>query len=270
MYVQYTSPDSQTKRKLELIAIQLILPSMSFSQAMPNLRSIATLDWGPLRIFRDWDFSGFQHLEQFLSHNDFGVPFPRLPQSVTSLTLRGYHIVTQNTASLIDQNPLPNLHTFNLSENRWANNEFISTILSHLPSPSPLRVLNLSQCPCIDATDLGWLLAEGHCDYLEELYLVGVTSFGDQVTKEMGCLGWLKRIDISQTSVTGVGLMNIVNGVGRKRAEKTGREKGVEWVRIVFCEGVGLDAIELARKMGVRVTYLKESLECKARPVWFV
>jgi len=220
---------------------------------MPNLRSIATMDWGPIRFFYNWDFTGFQHLEQFLSQGGFDVHFPCLPPSITSLSLRGNQFPSQLS---IDEYPLPNLHTLSLYENKYVNNEVISIMLSHLSSPSPLRVLNLSQCARIDATELSWLLAEGHCDYLEELYLVGVTSFGDQVTREMGCLGWLKGIDISQTRVTGAGLMNIVNGVGRKRAEKIGREKGVEWVRIVMCDGVGLDAIELARKMGVVVTYL--------------
>lgn len=101
---------------------------------------------------------------------------------------------------------------------------------------------------------------------------MGVTSFGDQVTREMGCLGWLKGIDISNTKITGAGLMNIVNGVGRKRAEEMGREKGVEWVRIIMCDSVGLDAIELARKMGVIVTYLAPKGSTlkgrKVRPGW--
>ncbi|KAF8417251.1 hypothetical protein EV426DRAFT_383769 [Tirmania nivea] len=223
-------------------------------RAMPNLRSFATTDRGPVRFFHLLDFTSFQHLEQFLSHNEFGIHFPYLPQSITSLTIRGNHLIKSTSI------PLPNLHTLSISENNVVTNGFISSVLSYLRSPSPLRVLNLSQCSCIEAAELSWLLAEGHCDYLEELYLEGLSGFGDQVTREMGCLGWLKGLDISRTRVTGVGLMNIVNGVGRKRAEKIGREKGVEWVKIVMCDWVGLDAIELARKLGVKVTYVAPKL----------
>lgn len=62
-------------------------------------------------------------------------------------------------------------------------------------------------------------------------------------------------LDVSYTRITGAGLMNIVNGVGKKRAERLGREKGLEWVNLVGCDGVGIDAIDLARRWGVRVDY---------------
>ncbi|KAF8458064.1 hypothetical protein BGX38DRAFT_643022 [Terfezia claveryi] len=187
--------EGEDMARMEHIYTTSVVPS-DVPRAMPNLRSIATLDWGPTRFFYHWNFTGFQHLEQFRNQSGFDVHFPHLPPSITILSLRGNQLVSRG---IIDAFPLPNLHTLSLYENKYVSNCCISTFLSHLSSPSPLRILNLSQCAGIDATELSWLLAEGHCDYLEELYLVGVTSFGDQVTREMGCLGWLKGIDISQT-----------------------------------------------------------------------
>lgn len=95
----------------------------------------------------------------------------------------------------------------------------------------------------------------------------GLSSFGDAVTREMGTLGWLREIDMSSTMVTGAGLMNIVNGVGKKRAEMSGRQKGIESIRVIWCEGVGIDAIDLARKLGVKVSYIAEEQTLRGRKV---
>ena len=232
-----------------------------WAQGMPNLRSIRLEKWGLCPIIpASWDFRNFQHLTHFIAGGSNGKKIPLLPPTVTHLTL-SHEYQPDVSADDILAFPLPNLISLDLSNSLSIKNHVISAYLSSLACPSPLRSLNISGCIWVDASELSWLLDSGHCDYLEELNLSGLTTFDDQVTREMGRLKWLRGIDLSRTKVTGAGLMNIVNGVGKERARKLGKEKGLDWVRLEQCEGVGLDAIELAWKLGVKVTYRSQNVK---------
>lgn len=244
-----------------------------WAQCMPNLRSIRLEKWEFRHVIPDsWDFRSFQHLTHFTIRDVNWGKAPLLPPTVTHLTLIPYSRELQ-IPTLIDQIlafPLPNLTHLDLSNSISINNHVISAYLSGLARPSPLRNLNISGCIRVDASELSWLLDSGHCDYLEKLRLAGLATFDDQVTREMGRLKWLKGIDLSQTKITGAGLMNVVNGIGRERAKELGREKGLDWVKLEQCEWVGLDAIELARKLGVKVSYRSQnSKDLKAKKVIF-
>ena len=241
-----------------------------WTQCMPNLSSIKLegLEMSST-IPASCDFRNFQRLTHFTATRLRWAKIPLLPSTVTHFVFRHQPIQRLLTIDILAYQ-LPNLIYLDLSHNNCITNQVISAYLSGLACPSPLRSLNISGCIRVDASELSWLLDSGHCDYLEELKLAGLDTFDDQVTREMGRLKWLRAIDLSQTKVTGAGLMNIVNGVGRERARKLGREKGLDWVNLEQCEGVGLDAIELARKLGVEVTYRPQNAKnVKAKKVGY-
>lgn len=98
-------------------------------------------------------------------------------------------------------------------------------------------------CPRIDFDSLDWLLDPGHGGVLEELDVAG-NVFGDQVSKELGRLKLLKRLDASRTKISGIGVLNLLNR----------SENAINYLCLDGCENVGFDAIEKFKGMGVSVS----------------
>lgn len=100
-------------------------------------------------------------------------------------------------------------------------------------------------CPCLDFDSLDWLLDVGHGEKLTELAVAGNSTFGDQVSKELGRLKALKKLDVANTRVTGIGVLNLVG-----KSENT-----IEWLCLDGCESVGRDVVQLVRGMGISVSH---------------
>lgn len=100
-------------------------------------------------------------------------------------------------------------------------------------------------CPCLDFDSLDWLLDVGHGELLEGLVVAGNPTFGDQVSKELGKLKVLRRLDISNTRISGIGVLYLVS-----RSENT-----IEWLCLDGCEYVGYDAVQKVRGMGISVSH---------------
>ncbi|TKA59758.1 hypothetical protein B0A49_09397, partial [Cryomyces minteri] len=185
----------------------------------PNLRTLALCSWKLLNSFLDLDFSVLTKLEH-LRLEDFPLnPYPRLPNSLRSLTM-DVHRGTSHLANLT-HSYLPLLTELELS------GCFALVVVQHLQEviqqrrgstvvtdafPS-LRKLSLDADTSYNQLqDLEW------ARNVEELRLQA-TALTDAVVEQLPMLfPRLTRLDLSRTRVTGVGVKAIVQQLGGQLA----------------------------------------------------
>ncbi|KAF8534825.1 hypothetical protein BDD12DRAFT_894964 [Trichophaea hybrida] len=173
--------------------------------------------------------------------------FPRLADSVRRLDLsENPHLKYR-----VDQDAIPQgLESLAIVANPRIGNDEVLCILEATDARS-LRSLDLGMCPKIDAGSLDWLLDTGHGGNMEHLSLEGNQSFGDQVTRELGRMTNLKRLNVGNTKISGVGVSNLIYRKGSK----------LEWLGLDYCPNVGRDAIESVKAEGIEVSHKVESLK---------
>jgi Leucine-rich repeat (LRR) protein len=194
------------------------------------------------------DFSRLDCLEVLVFRGTDIWRFPVVPESLRRLDVSDspslkYRIDLDDT--------LPGLESFSISANPGIDNEELLGILSTASQKLSLRHLDVGMCPRIDADSLEWLLDAGHGDNLESLSLHGNQKFGDQVTRELGRMTNLKRLDIGNTKISGVGVSNLIHR----------RNSKLEWLGLDYCPNVGRDAIDMAVAEGLQVSHKSEQLK---------
>lgn len=191
------------------------------------------------------DFSALEDLRVFtILRSTFLELFPLLPPSVQRLNLsENSNLIC--TLEDIAASPLPNLEFLSFRSNPKLTNEMVLALLEPSIGRSRLRVLRMGMCPRLDFDSLDWLLGPGHGEILEELEVAGNSTFGDQVSKELGRVKLLKKLDASSTRISGIGVLNLLNR----------SENAIEWVCLDGCDSVGYDAVEKFRGMGISVSY---------------
>jgi len=101
------------------------------------------------------------------------------------------------------------------------------------------------------------LLCHERLQNLNNLQIVRSQAMNDDVACVVaGELTKLRSIDLTQTGITGVGVKQIVQGC-----------KELETLNISLCGSVGADAIEWARKQGLRVIYSMTEASTSGRQV---
>jgi hypothetical protein len=188
------------------------------------------------------DLSELGHLEVLVLRDTDIWMFPRLADSVRCLDLsENPHLKYR-----ADQDAIPqDLESLAIVANPRIGNDEILSILEITTDARSLRSLNIGMCPKIDADSLDWLLDAGHGDNMEFLSLEGNQTFGDQVTRELGRMTNLKRLNVGNTKISGVGISSLIHR----------KESKLEWLGLDFCPNVGWDAIESVRAEGIEVSY---------------
>ena len=211
-------------RELELVRSQLGMLPMP-----PNLRELSRLE---VLVFHDTDLWFF----------------PQVPESLRTLDVSGNPSLRYRPA----HDSIPSgLESFVISANPRIDNDELLGVLQATSKTKSLRSLDFGMCPRIDADSLSWLIEAGHGEKLEFLSLEGNPSFGDQVTKELGRMVNLKRLNVSNTKISGVGICNLV----------CRKESQLRWLNVDYCPNIGRDALDLVIAQGVKVSHRIEQLK---------
>lgn len=199
----------------------------------------------PLHITSN-EFEGLESIEELNLHGSRHLSYPRflMPCRLRYLDLSDIPNMHFH-APVIQETPLPHLEVLKITGNPHVSNTDILLLLDPCCENKSLRVLILSMCSRINVDSLGWLLEAGHGDSLEELALAGNSTFGDEVTKELGRLRNLRKLNVAYTAISGIGVLNVVN-----------RDKSkIEWLGIDMCQNVMHDAVDLVKKKGIAVSH---------------
>ena len=218
---------------------------------LPELRELSLVG-AQLGLFpMPADFSGLAHLETAAYRGSDIWLMPTLPAGVRRLDLSQNPSLRYRDG--VDTVPAQ-LEALAIFESPRLGN---AELLAMLGGTRALRELDVGQCPKIDVDSLDWLLDAGLGARLEVLSLQGSPSFGDQVTREMGRLRALRRLNVGATRISGVGVANLVNRPGSR----------LEWLGLDYCPNVGRDAVELAIAAGVQVSNRVERIGAGGRRV---
>lgn len=211
-------------------------------ECLPELRELKLVRTPGRLLQEPTDFSFLRQLEVLtFSHSEAQHP-PRVPDSLRHLD------VSHNVMMLFDHtvNPLPaGLESLFVADNPSITNRVLLRLLSAAAQRGSLRLLDVSMSLRINLHSFEWLLDAGHGSSLEVLHVAGNTTFGDQVTRELGRMVKLRGLDMALTPISGVGLSNLVFRKGSV----------LEWVRVAGCHNLGIDAIHAARDQGIQVSY---------------
>lgn len=153
------------------------------------------------------------------------------------------HPVALQNVSIIQP---PALETLRIEDDRYLTNDFLRSLLRGTTS---LKKLTLRACPKLDFNSLDWLAEDGHADNIVELSIDGIPGFNDECSKEMGRWKNLERLNVSRTSISGLGVVHIVDR----------KDSALKWIGLDACENVARDAVEYVRKKG---------LACSNKSVW--
>lgn len=140
----------------------------------------------------------------------------------------------------------PDLETLRIEGDRYLTNDFLRGLLLGTTS---LKKLRLRACPKLNFNSLDWLAEDGHADSIVEFSIDAIPGFNDECSKEMGRWKKLGRLDVSRTSISGLGVVNIVDR----------KDSALKWIGLDACENVARDAVEYVRSKG---------LACSNKSVW--
>ncbi|KZF24302.1 RNI-like protein [Xylona heveae TC161] len=221
----------------------------------PNITELSIIGWlkDNLPLVAP-DFGKLPHLTHLTLNPVPTAVFPRLPASLTSLSMSGCysmdffsHPMTQiNLSSL----RLENLTELRIHDGQYLPADVARTLLAHCRGDDKLRILGITRCLFINDTVIQQFLDEGVlvAEHLEELDLSDNASITDTTVEALAQHGVaaLKKLNLSRTRVTGAGLKTLVT---HPKANK------LERLVLNGCTSMGIDAAEYIKTKGIAVEF---------------
>ncbi|KAL9132243.1 MAG: hypothetical protein Q9217_000047 [Psora testacea] len=221
------------------------LPLSELLAKIPNIRSLRLRGFGLDEGHKINDFSVVPHL----AHLDIAkssIRSFRLPPSLSELNVNDVYFLGSNigqpSADLKDQY-LPRLVRLSLSGWALGIRAFLHTWLN--PNRGNLRQLDLSRQKSITGPFLSELIEEGFLENIEELKL-NQCDIGDEIVALLARRARrLERLDLEWTRVTGIGVKELV----------TNLRDTLRYLGLDSCRSTSIDAVQLARSMGLTVSF---------------
>ena len=193
--------------------------------------------------------AGFSTLRKLRSLKLCRNRLPSLPKLPS--TLRNLHLIAtsidfrrlESAESLEEDYNLHELETLDLSHNHLLTYPALQILLN--PSKGKLKELDLSCCGKIDKAAIHRLITSGYLNGIVELRLSHLEV--DDFTAEniAGSCPQLKRLNLSCTKITGVGVKFLVQKPQGK----------IEELCLNNCAGVSIDAVAYAKAKGINVSF---------------
>lgn len=213
-----------------------------------NVRSLTLRGW-QMRDTVQF-FSSLHKLEYLDISGSTGSLQPDLPVTLRSLNMS--NCVIGHTTPIFQSQILPTLSTLIVEnyENVPRLPFFPPGLLRMIEaSKGVLQTLDLSGFTAImnnGNNEVSSLVTSGSLTGVEKLRLSKIPKIDDALVILIAeTLQQLKSLDLACTEVTGVGVKALLISLGSK----------LEWLGLDECHHTSIDAVELARSMGVKVSY---------------
>ena len=220
---------------------------LDFHQLLVQIENICSLtlrNWEDFDPSEPLDFSYLPTLEYLdISNLTTALP-PRLPESIRSVDMtkcNDNNYTGIGAPQTYEPPVLPNLSTLLLGHSYIHTPPQAIDIFT--ANRGGLRVVDISGILLEDQVPS--LILDGHLARVEKLKL-RENAVGDAVASLIAeKLSELQQLDLARTMVTGVGVKALITGLKGK----------LEWLGLDECRHTSVDAVELARSMGVKVSY---------------
>lgn len=221
---------------------------LSFSNLLTQsakIRSLTLRNWEDHDRFRQpLDFSCLLLLESLdIDHVVTGLP-PKVPKSLRSINMTGCNAAILGPGpdlQLSEPPVLPDLSSILVGYSTLHATPHVVDFFK--ASTGGIQVADLSG-KSFENEVIG-LILDGYMARVEKLMLRESAVDDDGVSLIAQKLPLIKQLDLARTNVSGVGVRTLITGLGGK----------LEWLGLDECARTSVDAVVLARSMGVRVSY---------------
>ena len=216
-----------------------------------QIRSLTLRNWNAfLRTGQRLDFSCLPVLEHLDMRNSVAALPLKLPESIRSIDMAGctpFDNTLVPSALASEPSILPNLSTVNVADSSVYKPSQIKDLFT--ANSGRFRTVDLSGRSFSE--QVKGLIQDGHLSGVEKLILKN-TGIGDENVSLLAekLLPHLKQLDLARTNVTGIGVKELIITGGQQHGSCN-----LEWLGLDECTRTSIDAVELARSRGVKVSY---------------
>ena len=216
----------------------LALPTLL--NRIPNIHTLSVQGWlVPSSLAQTIDFAKLHQLQNL----DISRLFMIAPLYVPS-TLRSF-VMTNCTFPRISIPALSLPHLIRLSLAGW--NELLLSELQAclIANKGKLTHLDIGGCVGLSNANIKEIITQNYLEGIENLVLKSCNVDDEIATLMARNLPRLQKLDVSNSKITGVGVKALVDGLKGK----------LEHLCLDGCYSTNIDAVKLAREMGVNVAY---------------
>ena len=189
------------------------------------------------------DFSNLHQLQNLNISNLKAILPPLLPSSIRTIAMADCDRYSVYQGVNFADFDLPELVRLSLAG--WHELSLGELQACLLPSKGKVTHLDIGSCVALSSDNLKELITQGYLEGIEDLGLKSC-NVNDEIAMLLARnLPRLKNLDLAYTKITGVGVKALV----------TGLEGKMEHLCLDSCPDISVDAVVLARSMGVKVAF---------------
>lgn len=210
---------------------------------IPDIRTLSIQGWVVLPSVLSIDFSNLSQLQHLNISRLTGILPPLLPSTIRTIAMANCHNIPHIQRVSFADYELAQMVRLSLAG--WSGLSLGDLQACLLPSKGKVTHLDIGGCITLSSANLKELITLGYFEGVENLILKS-SNIDDAIAILIArSLPRLKNLDIACTNVTGVGVKALVIGLEGK----------LEHLCLDGCHSTSIDAVELARAMGVKVAF---------------
>ena len=212
---------------------------------IPNIHTLSIQGWMILLPVSGTylDFSNLHQLEELnISYATAELP-PQLPSTVRTIAMANCNTGPRNQGVSFTSLDFPKIVRLSLAG--WSELSLSDLHACLIPGKGKVTHLDLSGCISLSNIDLKQLITHGYLEGAEDLVLKSCNIDDEIAVLIARNLPRLKKLDLANTRITGVGVKALVVGLEGK----------LEHLCLDGCYSTNIDAVDLARALGVKVAF---------------
>ena len=223
-------------------------PILALDTLLTKISGINTLTvqgWfvPPTLAVQELDFSNLHQLQHLNISGLIAALPPQLPSTLRTLSMTNCDCFPRNQGVSFANFDLPQMIRLSLAG--WSALLLGELQACLIPSKGNVTHLNISGCIALSSANLKELITHGYLEGIEDLELKSC-NIDDEVAMLIARnLHRLKKLNLACTKITGVGVKALIIGLEGK----------LEHLCLDGCHSTNIDAVELARAMGVKVAF---------------
>lgn len=224
-------------------------PTLSLDTLLSKILGINTLSiegWlvPPIFPVQYLDFTNLHQLQHLSLSQVRAVLPPRLPSTICTLSMAKFLVPGPpiQDVSIADFD-LPQLSRLSLAE--WSKLSLGDLQSCLIPGKGKVTHLDIGGCIGLSTANLKELITNGYLEAVEDLVLKSCNVDDEIAMLIARNIPRLKNLNLACTKITGVGVKALVIGLEGK----------LEHLCLDGCHSTSIDAVLLARKLGVKVAF---------------
>ena len=214
---------------------------------IPNIHTLSVQGWVALTMSSlsglNVDFSNLHQLQDLNISRLTAILPPQLPSTLRRITMaQCSNVLRMHRVSLVAFD-LPQLERLSLAG--WSELSLADLQACLIPSKGKVTHLDIGGCIALSSANMKEIVTHGYLEGVEELVLQSC-KIDDEIAMLLARnIPRLKNLDLGFTKITGVGVRALVIGL----------QGQLEHLCLDGCHSTNIDAVELARAMGVKVAF---------------